>query len=1459
MSDNQSRPGHLNRRQAIGLLLGAAMLPPILGKLPTASAAPVSTDPSATADALRRLAKPNLQFTKLTEICNAGYRVTFWQATWDGGQTIVRDLEIRAADNRWVAVTATDRRFDEQWIVHRVGGPGHPREVRHWMGFASCTKLSRSVVELRGNDPAAGELVVRWVLDGTHPELQYTFTAAVADDFVISYQGFDLTDEAGVEEVLCGALQHAKVIVDDPQPRAAWELFTPAALTQRPGVEGTITVGTYIPAEVMLFEHDRKLGLDDQPYGMSLRNESLDVVPTVYAPQPGIRATMTIGQSRGFAFGLCARASELAEVTATLVREEYGLQPYRENVYGTSLTDTIHNIVDLVLTEPDGDDSVDFVPSFSGWWNRAKGFANVEIANDIRVSTGGVLLAASLLTSVADTADSYDHRARPMLEFLLSRGSIAYSPISKSGQKADQHRLGFVGPDALQLNALNDLTRGQVGTIRRLGLDQATADVVGRDRPRFVTALGAHLLTGDPSHLVEAETLALDYIATQIDTPYTEVPTEQTFGWNNSRYWASLVVLHEYTQNPDILAGAHREALRFITQTTVRPVPDDTVTVGTPPVIQFGYDWPSGALPDYPRTAVPVEQVPAWQVSTSGLTYEQLSTFKISTSASVNPGGGYVLNPCWAPLLLRLAHHTGDDLLADIAHNMVIGRFTNYPGYYNREFQALPMKPDFPLQGPAGISSIYPHHIPGQLGLAMDYLVTEQFHRSGGKIDFPGTYEANFVYFTYTLYGHRPGTFHGEQGVWPWIPRGIISVDEPAVNWLTGVGNSSLYVGLVNTSATAVTTTVSVASAVTGLAPGDSVQVTLLSADGQPTSSRTAGSISVDIPAHGSLGLAVRDVELTVPWHRQPPATDPGNSSHHSNGVAPGAGGLVRGTLLPRPDGAGYDAYVFADVVDQARFEYRIGDGSWQQVSDKPYPYEWTVPVADLAATFSYRVSWGSTVTDPVTLSLPALLGGPVGSDPVIGQVQAPVSAVAGAEFPVQVVVGAADATAHGGVAVTPAVPTGWVIAPATRTVDIPATATVSAEFTVTVPATAPLDSTGEITATATVAGNPVALTAGEVFIRDPRRLVEVTATPSVLTGPGQTVTVTAAVANPGLSSVTAPLQLIVPSGWQATATTVTLTVPPGEVVRHSFTATGPATANWGTSATFGVSLANRWKLTSATKFVTQPGIVHVESPWPAYQETGAWRLSGLAGWGGTRTKYSLDGLLGGTARWVPTIATSGSYEISVWWPAHTASTTQAHFVIRHDGGEDTVVVDQTQGGNDWYSLGTYLITDGTGEVFLEVSNGVTHRTSAVRWQLVDEVDPIATVIVDNDDGTPGYVEQGAWGRSTISGHNGIPTTRWIAPATDGIATWTPTLPSAGLWRVSVWYPTEPNNSQQASYTITTADGAITVSRDQRIGSTWDVLGTWQLDPATAQVVLTGADSGRLRADAVRFEQLADE
>ncbi|WP_420114975.1 NEW3 domain-containing protein [Pseudactinotalea sp.] len=1498
---------------------------------------------------------PGLRYRQLCRLGNDRYRMTFSQARWRGGETIVRDLQVRR-DGLWVDATDQQARLDEQWVVYRHGGPGHPRSEPIWVAFDQVQQIGSNTVELRAGDPEVFELVVRWTLDGDHPEAQLVLTAHEAGDYIVAYQLGEASDLAAVDEVLCGAQQHAKAVLDDPQPRAAWELFAPMALIQREVDGGPLTSGLFVPSEVLEFEHEQALGGDDQPFGMSLRNDSLDIAPTIYAPQPGLRAGMSAGESRGFTFGVCSAPVVLYDAFSSLARDVYDARAYRSNVYGSSLTDTLHTMLDLVMVEPETDDSVDYVPSFSGWWSRAKGFMNVEITDDIRVAAGGVLASAHLLTSTAPDAPLYDQRARAMIEYQLSRGSIAYSPLSKPGQVANQHRLGYVAGDAVMLNALYELSGRRAGGIRRLGIESIAKDEIGRDRPRFAVELAAYLLTQDESHLTAALRLAGDSIEHEIEAPDTVVAAEGSFAISYSRSWLDLVVLYEATGEPDILLGAHREAQRFITQTMLRPVPSaGTVTVGQPPVKMQQYDWPANGLPSYPRTTVPVETVPSWYVSTTGLTFEQLTTYKVSTSVSTAAGGGFVFNPCYAGALMRLGHYTGDDLLVDLAHNMVIGRYTNYPGYYSRDFQAIQMKPDFPLQGPSGVTAIYPHHIPAQIGMTIDYLISEHMVRSGGQITFPGVHEADYVYFRYTLFGHAPGSVYGEDGVWPWFPRGIIEVDNPAVNWLTGVGNDSLYVSLVNSTDAAQTVIVSLATDLLGLDATDVVAIERLSESGSPTASLAAGSIEVTIAPHGLAAIAVRDLPIAAPWHGVPVEPDHGATSFHAR-PADANLGIVRGLLLPQAaDNGGYDAYVMVDSLEPVTFEHRIDDGPWVTAPTKAYPHEWTVSVAGLAHAFSYRVTRGSFTTDPVVLRLPvAQTGAP--TDEVVIDLDVPGTAVGGAAITIRATVRNGTAAPLASTAVDLGLPSGWTGVPvATPTDPLAAGGTGTWSFEVSVPAAQP---TGDVTlgATATWAGGTAEAEAVPLGVRDPRRLAGVVASAARVTEPGQQLTVTATVSNPGTQSLDIPVTITGPVGWGIDVPTTEVSVPAGDVGRHTVTVTAPATLPWGTTPRFTATMDGLRSASVAVPVVTEPQVVHVQSPWPQYQETGQWRFSGLSGWNGTRSRYNLDSLLGGTARWVPDIPEAGLYEISVWYPAHTVSTTQASFVVRHAGGEQTIVVDQTSDGNAWRSLGYFELLAGRfAEVYLEVLDGGTHRTSAVRFRpsteadlradlqvsvadidvpggtttmvvdltagpaagvagclsigvpagwtaepnavtidlpaagaqsieveieaaatavvgdlhevtvalgeitataiiAVGEADAANQVITDTGSGTA-YTEDGAWAQSNLRGWDGG-TTRWIAPATSGTATWTPALAGSGRYRISVWFPAEINNSTRAVYTITHALGEAEVELDQREGSEWIELGIWDLDTATAAVTVTGLDTGRLRADGVRTELL---
>ena len=135
-------------------------------------------------------------------------------------------------------------------------------------------------------------------------------------------------------------------------------------------------------------------------------------------------------------------------------------------------------------------------------------------------------------------------------------------------------------------------------------------------------------------------------------------------------------------------------------------------------------------------------------------------------------------------------------------------------------------------------------------------------------------------------------------------------------------------------------------------------------------------------------------------------------------------------------------------------------------------------------------------------------------------------------------------------------------------------------------------------------------------------------------------------------------------------------------------------------------------------------------------------------------------------------------------------------------------------------------------------------------------------VIVDNDDGAPSYTETGSWATSGSTGYNGG--TYRYTNSTNGAATetaiYTPNIPEAGWYWVSVYYRSGGNRSVDTQYKVNHAGGETIVSINQEThGVTWVYLGQFYFeagasgnvtllnetaDPSSAQAII---------ADAVRF------
>ena len=620
------------------------------------------------------------------------------------------------------------------------------------------------------------------------------------------------------------------------------------------------------------------------------------------------------------------------------------------------------NLIDLVATDPDGDDSVDYAPSPSGWWNRAKNFIDVENLETVRSTTAGVLLSAAYLT---DDPDLYHRRARPVLEFHLSRNGYGWTPIPGRRVYGDESRDQLcstpVGISALA--PLHEMTRRRNPGIAALAdIPPGVTTDYWRQRAPFLEALHTFRLTGDTAHLAAARREADAYIAANVDALRTEPVDPHDFAVFYVADWVGLLELHLETSDPMYLDAAHREARRFATELFVRPVTNRQVTLPSTPTIhdrqiELGRWWGPERLYQYSRTELPVESAPAWAASICGMGFEAVQTLRHS---------GPTMNPGWAAAMLRLAFLTGDGLLADIAHNSVAGRFTSYPGYYYRQQNVTVMQPDFPMLGPFDASTLYYHHAPGQLGLALDYLVTEHEVRSEGRVRFPGAFEENFVWFRYRTYGHRPGQFHDLDDVWLWMPKGIVSVDNSQISWLSGEqGRTTVAVSLANTTSSSQLARVRFGPQL-GLAR--SCPATRYDAVGTTEVIVEDGVVDVEVPAWGHVGLAVHDVgPLTVRLRDRQPTTVAGSRTYSFDDET--AVGAVRGILLARPDGSGHDAYVQSTCPTPATLHYCLdhAGGKWTVDTKGAHPAEWTVFVPS-GIPFRYRLTHGDETTHEMVL-----------------------------------------------------------------------------------------------------------------------------------------------------------------------------------------------------------------------------------------------------------------------------------------------------------------------------------------------------------------------------------------------------------------------------------------------------------------------------------------------------------
>jgi len=148
---------------------------------------------------------------------------------------------------------------------------------------------------------------------------------------------------------------------------------------------------------------------------------------------------------------------------------------------------------------------------------------------------------------------------------------------------------------------------------------------------------------------------------------------------------------------------------------------------------------------------------------------------------------------------------------------------------------------------------------------------------------------------------------------------------------------------------------------------------------------------------------------------------------------------------------------------------------------------------------------------------------------------------------------------------------------------------------------------------------------------------------------------------------------------------------------------------------------------------------------------------------------------------------------------------------------------------------------------------------------------PLPTgIVVDNANGGDRYVAAGEWGTSTSSGYwaTGSRFAFVVNQPQDNTATWTPVLPSSGVYKVYAWWVTGSNRSPGAAYTVNHKYSSTLARVNQQTnGNKWNLLGEYKFNAGEdGSVVLSSAASHNggdasavVSADAIQFVYVGPE
>lgn len=800
-------------------------------------------------------------------------------------------------------------------------------------------------VFLRFAPQKSGRLSAYIILHDPYPLLHFQFKAAKEGWYSIGYSG---APEYAPEK----AAEIWQPLIWQEKRFPANSYLTPAFMAPLPTTlvfDGHNTLG--ILASPREFPFAPMPVMSNSRFGVMLRNGTGKAQPQLFAPLLGAEGSaMKPGEIFGFNCYLIVEPEDITHTYEKLARSLYGFKDYRHNDI-SSLNNAFDRIVKYSLSP------ITWIDSLKG----------CNYASDL---PGSVKNASSLnpldIALVTDNKYYFEHRALPMMEYMLSREKFLFSLDSMAKIQSPSRKLNGPAAPLSELVSLYNAYGKDMEFLKKLAIKSFHEDKVRNMDAlekgyTWWNAMHLYKATGEISYLKMAKQGADTYIKDRVEQRAVSFSDPRTTGnyffWPFfTNRWIDLLQMYELTHEDKYLRAAQDGARHYMMFCWMSPaIPDSNILVNPGGNIQPRHG-------GKPTLHYPEEWAPAWRLSAMGLTAE---------SAPTSGSHRAILMANYAPWMLRLGYYAKDTFLMQIAKAAVIGRYRNFPGYTMGSVRTTAYeKMDYPYHKfkDLTLNSFHFTHIMPMASMLLDYLITDVFARSQGTISFPTEYIEAYAYMQNNLYGNRPGKWYDEDSVQLWMPAGLLHVDNVELNYITARKGNKLFIAFTNQSTHTVTANVSWNRSL--IKQTGSVAKLAYWRDNHFSRKQYLPDFSRSFPVEVSPGgitvVEVTGIKLKVLFQDDIlQAGKPWKDDYRELSF-----GHARAMIF-NLGGMGKRAYVYLkdndNIFHSVSLTYRNKDGKEETVTDRFYPFEFTIPLDAAQTEFNFHLSGESVKNGSVT------------------------------------------------------------------------------------------------------------------------------------------------------------------------------------------------------------------------------------------------------------------------------------------------------------------------------------------------------------------------------------------------------------------------------------------------------------------------------------------------------------